>query len=67
MLLKTCMFLFFWPNALRRWTKECPIINTRCLAMRVKKILGKLAGAEENQTESSARAPQQERKKNKLN
>ena len=33
--------------------------------MRVKKILGKLAGAKENQTESSARAPQQERKKNK--
>ena len=33
--------------------------------MRVKKILGKLAGAKENQTESSARAPQQERKKKK--
>ena len=31
--------------------------------MRLKKILGKLAGAKENQTESSARAPQQERKK----
>ena len=33
--------------------------------MRLKKILGKLAGAKENQTESSARAPQQERKKKK--
>ena len=31
--------------------------------MRLKKILGKLACAKENQTESSARAPQQERKK----
>ena len=31
--------------------------------MRLKKIVGKLAGAKENQTETSARAPQQERKK----
>ena len=34
--------------------------------MRLKQILGKLAGAKEKQTESSATAPQQERKK-KLN
>ena len=60
---KVCMCLFFCTNALRRWTKECPIINTRCLAMRLKKIFGKLAGAKEKQTESSARAPQQEKGK----
>ena len=35
--------------------------------MRLKKIFGKLAGAKEKQTESSARAPQQEKgKKNKM-
>ena len=51
----------------RWWRKECPIINTRCLAMRLKKIFGKLAGAKEKQTESSARAPKQEREKNKIN
>ena len=39
-LVNACMCHFFCTNAAIRWTKECPIINTRCLAIDVEKWEG---------------------------